>query len=68
MTKAVIVATGLYAPPDVVSNDELVTAYNAWAEVGTPTTRKPSPLAKPGLSLVLGRVHRAGPRASASGT
>ena len=32
MPKAVIAATGLHAPPAVVTNAELVVAYNAWAE------------------------------------
>jgi len=32
MTSAVIAATGLYTPPESISNEELVTAYNAWAE------------------------------------
>ena len=29
---AVIAATGLYTPPNAISNEELVSAYNAWAE------------------------------------
>ena len=32
MTKAVIAATGLFTPDQSISNEELVTAYNAWAE------------------------------------
>lgn len=32
MTEAVIRATGLWTPPHSISNDELVTAYNAYAE------------------------------------
>ncbi len=30
--RAVIAATGLYTPPQSVSNDDLVAAYNAWAD------------------------------------
>ncbi len=30
--RAVITATGLYTPPQSVSNDELVAAYNGWAD------------------------------------
>ncbi len=30
--RAVIAATGLYTPPQSVSNEELVSAYNAWAD------------------------------------
>lgn len=29
----VLSGTGLYAPPDVVSNDELVAAFNAWVDL-----------------------------------
>ena len=32
MSEAVIRATGLWTPPHSISNDELVTAYNAYAE------------------------------------
>ena len=32
MQQAVIAATGLYTPPESVSNDELVAAYNAYVE------------------------------------
>ncbi len=32
MTNAVIAATGLFTPDQSISNAELVTAYNAWAE------------------------------------
>jgi len=32
MTKAVIAATGLFTPDQSISNEELVTAYNAYAE------------------------------------
>ena len=30
MPTAAITGTGLYAPPDVISNDELVAAFNAY--------------------------------------
>lgn len=33
MTKAYINATGLYTPPNQVTNDELVAAYNAYADL-----------------------------------
>ena len=32
MTAPVITATGLYTPPNAISNAELVAAYNAWAD------------------------------------
>jgi beta-ketodecanoyl-[acyl-carrier-protein] synthase len=32
MTAIAIAGTGLYAPPDVISNDELVAAFNAYVE------------------------------------
>ncbi len=32
MTKPVITATGLYTPPNSVSNEELVASFNAWAD------------------------------------
>lgn len=32
MPAAVIAATGLYTPPHAISNDELVAAFNAWAD------------------------------------
>lgn len=32
MTHAVIAATGLFTPEQSISNAELVTAYNAWAD------------------------------------
>jgi beta-ketodecanoyl-[acyl-carrier-protein] synthase len=32
VTKAVIAATGLHVPPAIITNAELVAAYNAWAE------------------------------------
>ncbi|MGF1463556.1 MAG: beta-ketoacyl-ACP synthase III [Maricaulaceae bacterium] len=32
MTGAVLTSTGLFTPPHVITNDELVAAYNAWAE------------------------------------
>ena len=32
MQKVVISGTGLYTPPNSISNDELVASYNAWAE------------------------------------
>ena len=32
-TFAVITGTGLYTPPETISNEELVTSFNAWVDL-----------------------------------
>ena len=36
-TSAVITGTGLYTPPDAISNEELVTSFNAWVDLHNET-------------------------------
>lgn len=36
----VITGSGLFTPPHRISNEELVTAYNAWAEADNARDRK----------------------------
>ena len=38
MTDIVISGTGLYTPPESISNDELVDSFNAYVELITPST------------------------------
>ena len=67
--RPVISATGLFTPPDSISNDELVASFNAYVARHNAAHAEAIAAGEvAALAAELGRVHREGERASSRAT